>query len=346
MDRKLASIQRITNIEPIPEADRIEKISLLGWHVVSQKGIHAVNNLVVYLEVDSLLPIDPRYEFLRKGCGVYKNRNDGSEWFRLKTIKLKKQISQGLILPLSDFPEIKDPKEGDDVTEILKIVKYEPYVAENMRGVVKGNFPSFIRKTDETRLQSVPSVLTRHDNVECYTTEKLDGTSSTFYYNEGVFGVCSRNLDLKESDVLYWKIARELDLEKKMKEYGRALAVQGEIVGNGIQKNPYNLPGHKLYVFSVYNISTGLYLTYKAMKEVTDLLGLELVPLVAMNMHLNESTVDKMVEFSKGASKLNPNSMREGIVIRSVAPRKDEDLGNLSFKVINPDYLLKMEKDE
>lgn len=184
--RNLASVQKILNIRPIPGADMIEAVDVLGWTVVSQKGIHTVGDLVIYFEVDSFLNADePRYASFEER---FTNWGD-KRGMRLKTIKLRKQISQGLILSLKEFPEIKNPKEGDDVTEILKIEKWESLSEQNSNAGGMGAktagakaFPSFIRKTDQERVQNriqhLPTVM--DDTFEA--TIKLDGSSMTIFH--------------------------------------------------------------------------------------------------------------------------------------------------------------------
>ncbi|HEX9972761.1 MAG TPA: RNA ligase (ATP), partial [bacterium] len=144
--RKLATIQKIKNLEPIPEADKIEKATVLGWQLVVKKGDFKVGDHCVYCEIDSVLPEKPEYEFLRP------------RKFRIKTAKLRGQISQGIAFPIGAIKELANVeiKEGLDVTEIIGVQKYEPPPAVMMSGQVKGGFPGFIPKTDEMRIQSVP----------------------------------------------------------------------------------------------------------------------------------------------------------------------------------------------
>jgi RNA ligase (TIGR02306 family) len=238
MERKLATIQKIDKLEPIPQADRIETASILGWKAVVQKGQYKEGESIVYFEIDSFLPIKPEYEFLRLNC--YKKFDDGREGFRIKTRRMKGQISQGLVMPLSILPEGNYPI-GLDVTEMLNVVKYEPPMPKCLMGLAKGKFPSFCPKTDETRVQLLQEVLNRHVGLDCYVTEKIDGSSTTYFVRDNEFGVASRNLELKETDSAYWKWARENDVENKLKALNRNIALQGEVYGNGINGNPLKL---------------------------------------------------------------------------------------------------------
>ena len=122
--RKLASIQRIWKIEPIEDADRIELAHVLGWQCVVNKGQFRAMDPAVYFEVDSFLPVAPQFEFMR--ASSYRKSDIMGEGFKLRTLKFRGQISQGLLLPLSDFPEIpEDADIGTDVTDLLGVRKWE-----------------------------------------------------------------------------------------------------------------------------------------------------------------------------------------------------------------------------
>lgn len=344
MERKLASIQKVLDIQPIPGADSIEVLTVLGWKVVAKKGEFKVGDMVVYCEVDSILPEKPEFEFLRKAH------------FRIKTIRLKGQVSQGIVFPLSIVADAVVEKQqpfteelgGQDVTELLGITKYEVYVPAQLAGERKGNFPEWLHKTDETRIQAVPGVLYRHKQKKFYITEKVDGSSMTVYFRrnehfaDGEFGVCSRNFDMKETEGnSFWKTARAYDLENKLRSLNRNIALQGELLGPGVQGNKYKLEKLGYYIFNVFDIDSGLNANFDEFIQVTSYLGLDIVP-VLNAVFMLPPTVDEVVEFSKGKSKLNPEVHREGIVFRPLINEYDEDLrGRLSFKCINPDFLLK-----
>lgn len=343
--RKLASIQRIKNIQPIEGADRIELAQVLGWQCVVGKNEFSIGELVVYLEVDSVTPDKSEFAIL-KDCG-----------FRVKTRRFRKQISQGLCLPLCILPNYHNDemniyeflKEGDDVTELLGITKYEVQILAQLAGQVKGSFPEFLYKTDEQRIQGYPELLEKHQNKKFYVTEKLDGSSMTVYLHNGEFGVCSRNMNLKETEGnAYWKVARELKLETKlMGEVNKlplAVALQGELIGMGVQGNKYKLSGLEFHIFNVFDIGRGRCLEYVDFKDVVYGLGLTPVPVVSEE-YLLPKTVDELVEFSKGKSLLNKDVHREGIVLRPLIEEYSEELrGRLSFKCVNPEFLLKYDE--
>lgn len=339
MERKLASIKQITDIRPIEGADKIELASVGGWNVVVAKDVgHKVGDRVVYCEIDSFLPIKEEFEFLRKSS--YKKMGD-QEGFRLKTIKLRGQYSQGLILPINISPLLGMVlSDGQDVTEILGIVKYEPPIPAELAGKVKGQFPSFISKTDEERVQNLTKEYEEWKNQskhQFYVTEKLDGSSATYYVKDGEFGVCSRNLELLETEGnTFWKVARELDLENKMKSLGRNIALQGELIGEGIQKNRYKIKGQTVRFFNVFDIDNHKRLgIHDLINVVEDIMDLNCVPYLLLPFPLPE-TVEDMVKFAEGKSQLNGSTEREGVVVRSMD-------GTISFKAISNKFLLKNE---
>jgi RNA ligase (TIGR02306 family) len=352
--RKLASIQTVNAVEPIPNADAIERMRILGWWVVVKKGEFRPGDKVVYCEIDSLLPERAEFEFLR-ASSFKPAQSDASgatvlpAGFRIKTVKLRGQVSQGICFPLSILPEGAAFDEGADVTEQLGVLKWEPPVPVGMGGRVKGGFPGFLPKTDETRVQVLEPVLERHRGKTFYVTEKLDGTSFTAFLREGEFGICSRNLWMDESDEsnLLIRVARRLKLEETLREVrerrGFDLAVQAEVIGPGIQKNKYELKEVTLRVFNVLDVQGYRLLDHTVMLEVIAELGLESVPQLG-TIALNHS-VDELVAFSEGTSVLNPKAQREGVVLRPLVEEFDQDVGGrLSFKAINPKFLLKYDE--
>ena len=339
MERKLASIKTIDNIRPIDGADKIELAIVGGWNVVVAKDVgHKVGDVVVYCEIDSFLPIREEFEFLRKSS--YKKMGE-QEGFRLKTIRLRGQISQGLILPMSIFGDFGwTAYEGLDVTERLGIVKYEPPIPAELAGKVKGQFPSFISKTDEERVQNLTKEYEEwkyQSKHQFYVTEKLDGSSATYYVKDGEFGVCSRNLELLETEGnTFWKVARELDLENKMKSLGKNIALQGELIGEGIQKNRYKIKGQTVRFFNVFDIDNHKRLgIHDLINVVEDIMDLNCVPYLLLPFPLPE-TVEDMVKFAEGKSQLNDNTEREDVVVRSMD-------GTISVKAISNKFLLKNE---
>ncbi len=345
--RKLASIQKIVDISEIPGADAIELEVDLGWHVVTKKGEFKIGDYCVYFEIDSLLPMRKEFDFLAVR-GTKKTLVDEKlvEGYRLKTIKLRGQVSQGLALPVDIILSITGadgqmPQEGVDVTELLGVYKYEPPMPGNLQGIAKGVRPSDIPKTDEVRLQTAPFLLERYSNEEFYVTEKVDGRSVTVFYKDKELNVCSRSMNWnRESDNSYWKSAIAAGLDESGSQL-TDIVLQGELVGEGIQGNKLNITGQKILFFNAYNRATGQYLGYEAFRKVASVFGLETVPIISQSFDLRDQTVDSLVEFATRKSLINKDVWVEGIVIRPLLEVNDINIGRLSFKVINPRFLLK-----
>lgn len=366
--RKLASIQKITNITPIVGADNIEVASVLGWDVViTKKDNFSIGDNVVYIEIDSILPERPVFEFLR-------NRK-----FRVRTIRLRQQISQGICFPLSILP-LGKYEEGEDVTDILGVTKYDPQaVIENKltndRLLVHKNrmdkflkrykwyrsfirpsispFPSFIKKTDEDRIQLFPGICEHHKDTMFNCSEKLDGTSVTYFimrnpvmfnrfFKPYLFGVCSRNRWLtKPNNSVYWDMARKESIKDKLislitlinkgeKHPCNYIVLQGEIIGPKIQGNKYECAG--FYAFNLFYNDRKISNLY--LSNTMSLVGLDTVPMLP-DMYLKPTIKENLI-LSNGVSKIS-NTLREGLVLRN------HELG-LSFKIVSPEFLLSHEE--
>jgi RNA ligase (TIGR02306 family) len=339
--RKLASIRRIDDIQPIPGADAIDVATIGGWNVVVKKGEFAVGQLVIYFEIDSWIPHELA-PFLSKG--QEPRTYEGVKGERLKTVKLRGQVSQGLILPLND--KVAGLAEGDDATEILGVLKYEKPISASLAGFARGNFPSFIPKTDQERIQNLKQDLGDWvaAGLDWEVTEKLDGTSVTIYKNSALadegkepLGVCSRNLDLKDTEGnVYWNVAKAFDVHGILLRDGRNLAIQGEIIGHGIQGNQYKLNKHVLYVFDIYDIDNRRYFTPVQRREFCRANGLNHVPVHSTNYVISENNIPKLLDMAEGSSYLN-NSQREGLVFKCNTDP------SISFKAISNKWLLKNE---
>lgn len=360
--RKLASVQKITEIRPIEKADAIVVAQVLGWECVVKKNEFKVGDMIVYVEVDSVVPDKPEFEFLR------------DRKFRVRTIKLRGQVSQGLVLPMSILPQTRIYVEDEDVTNLLEIKKYDPQGDAERKLVEqkletsnnrihkffskypwyrklffkpkKSGFPSFIKKTDEDRIQLFPHICENEKDTKFIVTEKLDGQSGTYFLiknpkkwyqfgkNTYTFGVCSRNLHLpKEDNSSYWTIARQFEIKKVLENLigdKQFIVLQGEIIGDKIQGNKYKISGYDFYAFNLiypdYSVQPGI--SVEILKDY----GVKFVPILTANFKLKD-TIKECVEYAKGKSTLLP-VLREGVVVRNY------DKG-ISFKIINPDFLLK-----
>lgn len=279
----------------------------------------------------------------------YRKLSDGREGFRLKTAKFRGQISQGLLMPLKDYPELDEKaiKEDSDLSVLLNVTKYEPPIPANLAGLVKGPFPSFVQRSDEERIQNLPDYFEKYKDALFEETEKLDGTSCTYYWNEGLFGVCSRNLELLETgDNTQWQLAREMNVKKSLADLNKNIALQGEIVGPGINKNTLRLPGKRFCIYNIYDIDLRRYQTPDERKETIGSLNNDIIGHVPV---LNEKidiftravNIKELLEYAKGRSKLNPERDREGVVFKSHF--LDGNRNIVSFKVLSNDYLLEEE---
>jgi RNA ligase (TIGR02306 family) len=334
MERKLASIQTIVEVRDIPGADRIQVAKVNAWETVIRKDEYKAGDLCIFCEVDSILPFAPWSDFLR-------DKKNPEKPIRLRTLRLKKQLSQGLALPLSILPEtIHQWEVGEDVTEKLGIVRYDPPIPTCLAGQVKRPFPTeLVDKTDELRVQSFPGLVSEFKGKEVYVSVKCDGTSVSFINFNGEMDVCSRNLSFKESDNVYWEMFKKYGVEDVLKRAGN-YAIQAEICGEGIQKNRLGLKGHEIFVFNVYDVNNHRYLDYKDFIEFCKTYGLPTVPIIETCIF--DFMVEQLLDKAKG--KYSSGKDREGIVIRPTQEFYSEILsGRASFKALNNDFL---EKDE
>jgi len=329
--RKLASVRQVTATLPIEGADLIEVAVVDGWKCVIKKGEFAIGDLAIYCEIDSFLPLREEFEFLRKSS--YKQMGD-EEGFRLRTVKLRGQISQGLLVS----PTIlgRPVTVGEDVSEELGVVKYEPPTPVCLTGVVIGPFPAAIAKTDEERVQNLADEYASFANKTFYVSEKIDGTSFTAFYDES-FGVCGRNWQYAESEKnSYWQMAHRLRLPELLSKLGRRLAIQGELVGPGIQSNRYKLKEQELFVFNVFDLDAYAYIDKSELAELCERLGCKQVPF--LEERTTPSTIDEILNLAEGKSVLNAQTEREGLVW---VHGSGQD--RISFKTISNKFLAKYE---
>ena len=372
--RKLATIQKVQALHDIKEADFIELCQINGWQCITKKGEVKAGELVVYFEIDSFLPDNNYFSFLPKKT-VYENK----QGYRLRTIKLKKVLAQGLVLPISHFKNhlslLKNKEEGDDVTEILGIVKYdlESQIYEGSPGMkigkTNGSFPSQIPKTNQERIQNLPHLFTTNKEDTFEETLKLDGSSMTCYKVSsnptllqkflalfGIkapttkFGVCSRNVDLKRTanTVMTFNNQGKESVYDQSDFWATAIkldlanrvpvgyAIQGELIGPKIQANHEKVTELQYYVFDVFNISEQRYLLPQERRDFCRTLDIPHVPVMNVEATPLQLTLDQLLHHVDTES-MNPKTVSEGRVYKS----NTNPL--LSFKVINNRYLLKHE---
>ena len=381
-ERSLAHIERVESIRPIVGYDRIELATILGWHCIVPKGLNE-GDLGVYFEIDSLLPAaDGRFAF----CSKYH--------YKVKTQRMCKGqvLSQGLFMPLTEFPELEDLAIGTDVTKRLGVTYYEPednirkasspdpyksmasrhpklFKKRPIRWLMKHGWgkkllflflgrrkkdskewPYWVKKTDEDRIQNVPWLL--NDNTMWTQTEKIDGSSATYTMKRGrwpwskpEFIVCSRNVPFrtgKESCYydtnVYLEIAEKYNLRTALSDLMEMMpdeewiTIQGEIYGAGIQKRDYGLKDHRFAAFNLILSSKGRVPTRRMVIDL-DEVHIPCVPIIGEDICFKDWTVDNVLLLSDGESVID-GGMREGFVYRSADGRQ-------SFKAVSNEYLLK-----
>jgi RNA ligase (TIGR02306 family) len=322
-ERRLATVRRIDQLLPIEGADRIEIAVVDGWHVIAKKGDYQVGDLAIFLTRVGHTPKE------------YK----GVQGERLRSMKMRGELSQGLLLdPLDHLPDaINHYEEGEDVTALLGILKWEREIPANLQGRAKGNFPMEIHKTDQERVQNAKRILQVDDTWE--VTIKLDGSSMTCFIDaEDQFCVCSRNLQLIETEGnSFWDTARKQDLETKLRamtaEYGSRIAIQGELIGPGIQGNQEQLTETEFRLFDIFDIKAGKYLLPRGRRILVGAhMPGEHTPILENSY--GTPTVAEALAKAEGSS-LNPKVSREGIVFKSMTRP------NVSFKAVSNTWLLK-----
>jgi RNA ligase (TIGR02306 family) len=363
----LATLQLCSDIQPIEGADKIEVATILGWKCVVKKGEFKIGDPGVFIEIDSIVPMRPEFEFLRP------------RHFRVSTIKLRKQISQGLFMPLTilgghvpvvkpipsgcsgiagrDFmarealhecfnlgKKLTDIVDGMDVTEMLGIIKYEKEIPAQLCGTIRGNFPTHLcPKTDETRIQSCYRIVHEILNKDLYATVKMDGCSATYIHKDGETHVCSRNNSLVADDAnTFWQMERKYDILNKLKAKGN-YAIQGELCGPGIQGNKMGLEELDLFIFNIFDCDKWEYLGFDTMMRYIKEWGLSPCPPAFADYLIRFAeppSIEQLLDMAKG--NYDNGDPREGIVIRPTEEMQCRTLhGRASFKVVNNDFLLK-----
>jgi RNA ligase (TIGR02306 family) len=359
MSRQLVTVRKIDQILPIKDSDNIEELVIGGWSVVAQKGLHEAGKNIIYFEIDSFLPeSDIRFEsFMKFGINTF----DGVKGHRVKTKRLRGVYSQGIVMPLAEFPEITTPEYDTDYAELVGIVKYEKTEVSGYTGDAKGSFPWFLRKSDQDRIQNVYGKLANSylADEDFVGTLKMDGSSITVFAvdkNKYVpdsddvigfdiaIGYCSRNQQLKMPESTedgwfqktgkFYQGAENSDLFIKAAniyvDTGMSVALQGELVGAGIQGNFEKFDKYQVFVYNIFNVDTGEFLPYNQFKELADKYDIQIVPEVYPAQKILQNSVSNIVKMADGKGLLA--SYREGVVFKQVN-------GNKQFKAISNKYL-------
>lgn len=350
---KLATIQKIHSILPHPNADSLEIGKIKEWPVVIKKGEYKDNDLVIFIQIDSIVPFtNPYFSFLEK------------QKYRIWNARFRGAPSQGLVCPLSilpnytlatsdvepyNVPSFGAPTdntqivEGIDVTEPIGITKYEKGLDASICGDAKGGFPThLVSITDEDNLLNYPEILAELLGVECYITVKADGSSMTTIYNNNEVSVCSRRLEQKEGTG-FWSIANKYDLPSKLKQLNKNIVLQAEACGGKIQGNPMGLTELSMFVFNVKEHDTGKWYGYEDIKQTCNLLNIPMVQLVCEPFIFDSTwTVAKLQEMANKVTYVGADGKTrkgEGMVLRPTVPKYSSTIGkSLSVKILNQDY--------
>lgn len=370
--RKMCHVEKIEEIKPIEGADFIEHVRVEGWWVVCKKGMFKVGDLSLYLELDAIPPDISHFSFLKgdiKQVGMK----------RLRTKKMKGCLSQGLLMPFDDrlviFQQLIEKEQGvlvpierlgvaknvynigDDLTDLLQVEKYEPYVSCSSGGEAKGTFPKHLgfTETDEPRLQGTDGKRLYQELLgkPFYITQKLDGQSGTFYLYNGEFGVCSRSNEYRYDSTKpnnWWYVAKTQEVEEWLRRVKDATGIdyclQGEVCGPKVQGNKLQLLCPTLFAFNLFDITNQKRVPYGQMRLMLEDYKAKFwpVPLVRMGNNFN-LTIDELFELAdngwyfKGPDKIH---RQEGLVIRHAdnIPSETVRSSPLSFKVISNLFLL------
>lgn len=361
--RKLASIVEIASCDPIPETDRLSVATMAGkgWRVVTGRDEFKPGDLAVYFEIDSYLPPDDaRYDFLHGRClkrFVSKGGGVLREGVRIKTAKLRGVISQGLLMPIAKFPEAAGMSTGADLTALLKVDHYDevkemlqPAIGNPLNSEAMGDFPGLIPKSDEERLQGLAEYFETMKGRRFEVTAKDDGSSATIFFSPTIdgsdpFGVCSRNLRLKRPDgggkvSAFWQVEAKYGLEEKLRSIyekdGRELALQGELVGPGINADRDRYPDFEFHVFRIWDLGAQAFLPPAERVALCAGHGIPHVQVIEPDFPFFDriTTMDEALKFAEGRT-LRGNE-REGIVMKA-----SDGIDDTHFKVVSNRYLLK-----
>jgi RNA ligase (TIGR02306 family) len=325
----IATIERVTALSDHHNAEKLCVASVLGWNVVCKKSECKVGDLVVYVNIDSIVEPHPYLKFLE------------SKSYRIKPCKIRGVVSQGLLIPLSDLKHFTESEieffEGQDVSQIIKAKHFEKQVPSRILGQHKALFPDFLIKTDEDNLRNYPKALNEIANHEIYISQKLDGCSATYYVKNGNFGVCSRSVELRPDETPFWAIVKKHDLAYKMQSVGIDFAIQGELYGPNIQNNP---TGTKQISFSAFNLYLINEKTYSSLDELYKMCEQLEIPVVKVIYRgIMNHTLSDFIGIAN-SQYYDLDKLCEGIVVRTSIPLKSRVMSKdrWSAKVLNEVY--------
>ena len=326
---RIATVEKVIAVSNHTNADNLAVATILGWDVVCKKSECSVNDLVAYVNIDSVVEPHPYFKFLE------------AKSYRIRPIKIRGVLSQGLLIPLSELRsfgcDVDNFYEGQDISSIIKASHYEKKVPSKMIGNTKGSFPKFLIRTDEDNLRNYPNALKEIHDSEIYITQKIDGCSATYFVKSGLFGVCSRSLELQPDENAFWSIVKKFDLAYKMQNLGSDIAIQGELYGPNIQGNP---TGANQISFAAYNIFFIKERRFGSLDELTEICqSLEIPQTKVIYRGPMSHSLGDFIGLAN--SQLYENQKTgEGIVIRTVQPVRSKIMGKdrWSAKVLNESY--------
>jgi RNA ligase (TIGR02306 family) len=335
---KLATVEKILNLTPIPGADKIVLAKILGWEVVVKKDEFTVGDFCVYIPIDT--QVDPTRECFK----FLANSKNPELKIRIRTTKLRGVWSQGLALPLDILDKTNTYQESDDVSEQLGVTKYEKenIIVQTGAGTRFIGFPvHLVSRTDEDNLKTKYKVLNEFVGKQVYITQKMDGSSMTLIFNKGEFMVCSRNLVL-ELDSVMGQYSTNFKLMEKVIGFGKNLAIQGEFCGPKVNGNALALKSYEFYVFTIKDLDFENYLGLEKIKLICNTLNVQMVPVVGTYEIDDSWTIEKFQQIANEQIYVQPNCKKvpgEGIVVRPCEPVFSPILYKmLSVKIINQNY--------
>ncbi|WP_227471684.1 RNA ligase family protein [Paenarthrobacter sp. YJN-5] len=336
--RALVTVETVTSLTPIENADFVAVARVRGWNLVVKKEEVSVGDAVVYFEIDSHLPLDdPRFAFLEpRGAKVY----NGVRGHVLKSARMRGVYSQGLAIPARVFPELNELTSGEDLATVLGVTKYEEEIPEEMAGLASGAFPTrFAPKTGAERVQNLTDVFARlREEYDWFATEKVDGTSTTYINDGGVLRVAGRGWEYAApastaEATAPWKIAAEYDILNRLPV---GYTVQGELYGSGVlAKNTLKETGKKFLAFNV--LREGVFVPRSEWPAAIEEIGTPV-----LDLELPATVEEALAQVEGMKSVLNPAVMAEGIVWHNTAGARIPELqGRTGMKAINNKWLVK-----
>ena len=334
MSSLIVDVTPVLEILPHDNADTLEILKIKGWYCISTKGVHKVGDSVVYFPVDTLLPIK-----LAEHLNVWNYlSNKTEEYGRIKTVKLRGEYSQGLVIAeqnIIDYihTEYSNQKIAEgmaNIVEILELKKWDPPIKIQMRGNGRNQHPDFHRYTDIENYNNYPNVIQIGEEV--IITEKLHGTNFRVANIDGEIHVGSHNVNLKEDpDNLYWKCYLASDIKNILYP---GMMVYGEIYGLGVQKKThYGEPVPTIRVFDI--TQNGKYEDWDFVETICHQNNIPLVPILYKGPWSEDLT-----ELRNGNSTL-ADHIREGVVVKTTIERYERKTHRAIVKLISEKFALK-----